>query len=262
MNGTYCFYHMRRSGGHAVIKWLLSGAGSCVWINDEIKAHLFLSGRTFPAENVLPYASWVQRKIEMHSKHPKIVDAIVSAKTILTSLEDWNIEIVPFKKSDIQKILLVRHPENIFSSRIIRWEQAKNDDIEYLKVYDLDDPKVRYRAIELWKTHARLALGLIENRDNVDIILYDSWVSSAGYREKLARHFELAGSVKLPDQIERQPGDSSFPEIDFSHSALMNRKANLSEAQRLVLLDIMKDPEMQELKALFEKRQHELEMNS
>lgn len=262
MNGTYCFYHMRRSGGHAVIKWLLSGAGSCVWINDVIKAHRYLSGRTSPGENVLPYASWIRREIESHSKHPKIANAIASAKTILTSLEDWNIEIVPFKKADLRKILLVRHPENVFASRIIRWEQARNDDSDYLKVYDLDDPKIRHRAIELWKAHARLALGLIENRDNVDIILYDAWIGSARYRKELARRFELSGPLELPEQIELAPGDSSFPGNDFSHSALMNRKASLSDAQRLVLLELMRDPEMQELKAHFEKRQHELTANS
>ena len=133
-------YGMKRSGNHAISAWLVCKM-TCEFVNNLVPIGPIL-------QNNLPYPE---------SQHFQLWKAQYnSTKIIYVTLEDIELDYEPFHRVDSrsQKILVLRHPDNVFSSRI---RKAFNVN---MSAYPRNNSAIMQRSVGIWKQHARCYLGM------------------------------------------------------------------------------------------------------
>ena len=244
MQSVYLIHHMKRSGGHAVIHWLAKNFPRVAFFNNVIQVQPILEGRRSVPDGRMPYEDWARRT----ARSPRYATELAEASTVLVSLEDHELRVRPFFHSAIESIVIVRHPRNLFASRIKKSSSTR------LLAYKVDNPELLGRAVHIWKEHARAALGLVDAGVSLRPIFYDAWLTGATYRAALARKFEFAESSGPSLEVTTEGSGSSFGQAHFDQAALLRRADLLSEAERSVLDRIMSDPEMTDLSGRMEER--------
>jgi hypothetical protein len=237
MRGVFLIHHMKRSGGHAVVNWLMENASGAAFVNNEIPIEDILQGRRSMSDGSLSYESWLQNKRHL----PRFSETVNASSTLIVSLEDHELRVKPFNHLDTQTIIILRQPENLFASRI------KKAAVTSLKAYDLTDPQFLNRAIRIWKEHARAALGINEHSMPIKTILYDAWLTGKAYRATLARDFDFSAPSDPIRRVASAGGGSSFGQTEAQPGDLLRRSDFLDDAERTVLKSIMADPEMADL---------------
>src|SRR5262245_26027279 len=135
MQRVFVVYHMKRSGGHAVINWLVDNSCGARFFNNEIPIQAILAGyRSVP--DPPSYADWWALK----RLNAGLIDVVDEDSTVFVSLEDHELRVRPFQLPTAETILILRHPENLFASRIRKAANSR------LLAYSLDDPELRARA--------------------------------------------------------------------------------------------------------------------
>lgn len=228
---------MKRSGGHAVIDWLIKSTPGAAFINNEIPIGQIFRGQRSIPDGSLPYESWLRSKRQL----PRFAATVTKSSTLFVSLEDHELRVKPFHHSDAQTIVILRQPENLFASRIKKAAHTR------LKAYDLTDPRSLDRAIRIWKEHARAALGLGETSMRPRAILYDAWLTNEGYRTRLARELNLGAKSDPSLRVASAGGGSSFGQVRAQPEDLLRRADFLDDAEQTVLKSIMANPDMMEL---------------
>lgn len=237
MRGVFLIHHMKRSGGHAVIDWLIECTPGAAFVNNEIPIKHILSNQRSIPDGSLPYEKWLRSK----SRLPRFADRITTSSTMFVSLEDHELGVKPFHHPDLQTIVILRQPENLFASRI------KKAALTNLKAYNLSDPQFLDRAIRIWKEHARAALGLVKPSTPLVPILYDAWLTGKDYRMRLARELDLAAESDPSGLVASVGGGSSFGQTQAITDDLLRRADFLNNAEKKVLKTIMTDPQMADL---------------
>jgi hypothetical protein len=79
------------------------------------------------------------------------------------------------------------------------------------------------------------------------VIFYDAWVTSNGYRGRLARRFDLTALHDPFERIAAAGGGSSFGQVEVNPADLMRRADFLNAAEKEILNNITSDPEIKEL---------------
>jgi hypothetical protein len=229
---------MKRSGNHAVIEWLLPQM-RCAFVNNAIPLGPILRGRPFPAP--IAFDAWLPRQ--------EVEGETQSRREWLVSLEDHGLGVVPFECAglDLRRILLVRQPEHLFSSRLRKaW---RVDMPAYVRTYE---DAVMQRAVGIWKQHARCYLGEEDAFRGRVAILFDQWVSDPGYRaavsDALGVGFDDAGFGR----VATVGGGSSFDGTSFhgrGHEMnVLDRASQLDPKERDVLERIFEEPEARRLR--------------
>jgi hypothetical protein len=231
MPNIYLIHHMKRSGGHAIINWLMTGSPQPAFVNNAIPIQPILERRAPVPDRSASFANWARRQPDL----PRSLD---STTEIFVSLEDHELHVSPFHLSGIQRVVIVRHPRNLFASRIRKASRSR------FSAYRLDDPFFVERAKRIWKAHAREASNVVSS---AHAILYEAWLTSPSYRATLAEQFGFAGPPDLSDQIAEEGMGSSFEDKSVQVDDLLRRDAFLSGAELQVLASILADPEIAEL---------------
>jgi hypothetical protein len=235
MPRVFLIHHLKRSGGHAVANWMQESEKGSVFFNNDIPIQPILTGRKLMPDGSRSLDDWAR------GKTPGATRAIEHCSTLFVSLEDHKLDVRPFQHSDMMLIVILRHPENLFASRI---RKASNSS---LKAYDYEDSQILARTVQLWKEHARLALGLAGAPLRHVGLLYDAWLVSEDYREGIARELRLSAPRPLSGRMTSEGGGSSFAEATVDASSLRRRADLLDDLESDVLRQIMADPEMREL---------------
>src|SRR3990170_5244883 len=104
----FLIHHMKRSGGHAVINWLVENAPGAVFVNNEIPIQpILLEQRSVP-DGSMPYDVWLR------AKRLRLAGKIAEASTLFVSLEDHELTVRPFSHPDTKLVIVLRHPESLF----------------------------------------------------------------------------------------------------------------------------------------------------
>src|SRR5689334_2226338 len=140
MQRVFVVHHMKRSGGHAVINWLVENTSSAIFFNNEIPIQRILAGHQFMLNDPVPFPTWIAKK----QRTLELADAI-EALTIFVSPEDHQLPVMPFDHPTAETILILRHPDNLFASRIRKASST------HLLAYNLNDQALRSRAVRVWK---------------------------------------------------------------------------------------------------------------
>ena len=225
MQRVFVIHHMKRSGGHAVINWLVENTPRAKFINNEIPIQPILAGYQSVPDDPLPYANWITRK----RRSSELTDEIEEASTIFVSLEDHELRVRPFDLPTAKIILILRRPENLFASRIRKASYTR------LLAYNLDDRELLARAVRVWKEHARVALSSVDRGEPLAVIFYDAWLTSSGYRGRLARHFGLVVLRNPSERVAAEGGGSSFGQVDVNPVDLVRRAGFLNAVEKEVL---------------------------
>ena len=235
MQSIFVIHHMKRSGGHAVINWLVNNTPGAKFFNNDIPINPILAGHCSVPIVPLPYAEWLAR-------HGGDLQSMNEASTVLVSLEDHELWVRPFDLPTAQTIVILRHPQNLFASRI-----RKAANCPHMLAYHLADSKLRTRAARIWKEHARAALSGADGGQPLTAIFYEAWLTSEGYRAKLAHHFNLAALHNPFEHFAEEGGGSSFGQVDINPADLIRRADFLDAAEKAILVTILSDPEIAEL---------------
>ena len=232
-SAVYLFHGMKRSGNHAVLEWLLPQM-RCAFVNNAIPLGPILRGRPFPAPAA--FAAWLPRQ--------EVANNAEVQNRLLVSLEDHDLSVSPFDHEglNLQRVLLVRQPEHLFSSRLRKaW---RVDMPAYTRDYE---DAVMQRAIGVWKQHARCYLSGDDAFPERVAILFDAWVSDPSYRaavsSALGLGFDDAGFGRVADI----GGGSSFDGTRYhgrgQEMNVLDRVSQLEPREREVLDRIFEEPE-------------------
>lgn len=234
----YLFHGMKRSGNHAVIEWLLPQV-NCAFVNNAIPLGPILRGRPFPAPT--RFSSWLAKQ--------EVAAEIQSQDGLLVSLEDHDLSVSPFpcEGLDLQRILLVRQPENLFSSRLRKaW---RVDMPAYTRSYE---DAVMQRAIGIWKQHARCYLEETDAFPGRVAILFDAWVSDPAYRAAVSSALGVGFRDLGFGRVADVGGGSSFDGTSYhgrGHEMnVLDRVSQLEYREREVLDRIFEEPESRRLR--------------
>lgn len=232
------FHGMKRSGNHAVIEWLLPQL-RCAFVNNAIALGPILRGKPFPAP--IAFAAWLPRQ--------KIESETQAQHGLLVSLEDHDLDVSPFEREglDLRRILLVRQPGHLFSSRLRKaW---RVDMPAYTRSYE---DAVMQRAIGVWKQHARCYLGQEDAFPGRIAILFDAWVSDPGYRAAVSNALGVGFDDSGFGRVAEVGGGSSFDGTRYhgrGHEMnVLDRESQLEARERQVLDRIFEEPESRRLR--------------
>lgn len=235
---VYLFHGMKRSGNHAVIEWLLPQL-SCAFVNNAIPLGPILRGRPFPAP--IMFSSWLAKQ--------EIAAEAQSQRGLLVSLEDHDLNVSPFgcEGLHLQRILLVRQPGSLFSSRLRKAWQV--DMPAYTRSYE---NTVMQRAIGIWKQHARCYLGEDDVFPGRVAILFDAWVSDPHYRAAVSSALGVGFRDIGFGRVADIGGGSSFDGTSYhgrGHEMnVLDRVSQLESREREVLDRIFEEPESSRLR--------------
>jgi hypothetical protein len=243
VRGIFLVHHMKRSGGHAVVNWLMDHDPRAAFVNNDIPLQPILEGRRTVPDGTVPYSDWLARKL----RRPEHA-GLANADTVLVSLEDHELHVKPFAHPSARVVVILRAPESLFASRIRKASHSP------LWAYDYRRSDLLTRGVTVWQEHARAALGTARGNGPVMAVFYDAWLTSPAYRATLARDFGV-GAQRDPSGVPATEGQgSSFGEADFTRTGLLNRADLLNGAERQVLASVMTYPGMTELARLVQDR--------
>ncbi len=228
-------YGMKRSGNHAISAWLTQNI-PCKYINNLVPIGPILKDN-------LPYPE-AQDFGDFKKQHDK-------ADTLFVSLEDIEISYEPFCNIDAgaQKVLILRHPDNVFSSRI---RKAFNVN---MTAYPRDNSPIMQRAVRIWKEHARCYLSQKEPSGRV-AIYFDAWLDDKNYQMAILKTFGFDSANTQKNTMTDYGGGSSFDGLKFvsdpKKMQLRERSALLNPMEKSLLDEIYQDQELQSLRAEME----------
>lgn len=246
-NSTAIRVHgLQRSGNHAIMNWIAAqSAGICVVLND-------CEPRTNPFDSMQEYCEYADGRLVslLHTwdratrelVHPRIPR---QRNVLIHSYEDRELpgeDNLPnswIGSSNSQfEVLIVRDPLNFFASRLKMWDR-------------LTGLKERHLVVELWKKHAREALGLtsvLEPTHKV-FIEFGKWKDDATYRRHIAAKLGIAFSDRGIDSLVQIGLGSSFDSFNYR-----TRASEMAVNQRWrscigdgVYRSILADKELQQL---------------
>ena len=232
MQGVFIVHHMKRSGGHAVINWLLDNAPGAAFVNDDIPIQLDVRGNVSVPDVLPSRADWLVRKLQ----HGQLTADARQAPAFLVSLEDHELGVRPFRHDDARHIVVVRHPSSLFASRIRKAPNTR------LLAYDYANPQLRARAVRVWQDHARCALSGAYQEQPLTAIFYDAWLTGEGYRARLAQQLDFAVPRPPSGRMAREGRGSSFGQAEVNPGDLLRRADFLTEDEKAILAVIMSDP--------------------
>ena len=231
---------MKRSGNHAIINWLLAH-DSFIFLNNVIPISAILKGRkTIPTDE--EFDSWFQRTIS-ESRHAEANNRYSADSSLLISLEDHALEVLPFKNPPVEivNVLILRDPSNMFSSRI-----RKSKLVAKHPAYPSEMGPEMERVIEMWKRHAREYLGITDQLNNKVGIYFNSWFSNQSYRQHILSalgfdpvEFDLSKLATFGGGSSFDPNHSNATAVD-----VLNRRDLLGKGERELLVDILSDKEI------------------
>lgn len=199
MNGLYFkFAAMARSGHHGVMYWITKN------MNRKTVIRAF-DGRNGGEQNYPNEAKNTGFNIDL----------------IVTNFEDFKEDMFDhydslYKKYDNKKILILRHPLNLFASR-----KKLSEKIDILN--PLDDI-----ALNIYEYQ----LDLLEQNYFDHVIIYENFINDEKYRFKKGKEIGLNNNCRnLFNYISREGWGSSFSGVDknLNEMQLLNRWKTLNE---------------------------------
>ena len=174
----YCVVGMRRSGQHAIVRWIMRQLpGHSLFLNDLDPGEAPGSFRQ-PEQRLLDryYVEGAECPIPTHSRVDNLVynheDSPFAAAPP---------HVLPADSRHFQRILVLRDPFNLFASRYFFWVRM-----------DPAAPRWRWDDTPLWANHANRHLELERQPPaGVTLILLERWQSDAEYRRRVARQLGL-----------------------------------------------------------------------
>ncbi len=265
MEKLFIVHGLKRSGNHAIINWI-KAQERFYFFNNIIPIVPILAGRkTLPRP--ADFMSWLPKKylakrvpygkslmktvFRRHIPFERfLMKLALDNRSLIVSLEDHELDVRPFLAASlpcpVYNILILRHPLNMFSSRIRKASLKKRPEI-----YPGEDGPFMQRVVQLWKNHAREFLGMTDNLENKVCILFDAWFSDVTYRQSLSRQLGLEFTDRAFSHVADTGLGSSFDGTSFSGNNqkmdVLNRKNYLSPTEQQLIERIFRDPELQDL---------------
>lgn len=233
----YLLHGMKRSGNHALVNWLQPQLGFRFLNNVIPIAPILLNQKKMPAP--VDYDVW------RHS-------ANIGKTPVLASLEDHDLKVNPFKNIDSRfvRLLIVRHPDNLFSSRIHKAFLINNP------AYPRNNGDLMQRVVNLWKQHARAYLEPGGEHAGRIAILFDAWFRDEDYRRAISEKLNIPFDDSGYAQVSRHGGGSSFDGTrwhgDNRKMSVNSRADELNDTERALLDELYEDKELLALREAFE----------
>jgi hypothetical protein len=244
----WAFHGMRRSGNHVVLNWSRL-ATIAFFMNDILREEQVVK---LLGDPVKPKGFWrwfLRLCARKRMRQPLRQDGRkLFTDGLCVSLEDWPIEDPIFDPwpRNIQHVLLIRDPLNMFASRIRRYDAMHT-------AFSRERAHVYFEnSIALWKSHAREFLGDTDHLPGHVGIYYDRWVSDPGYRAAIAMQLGVAADEAALGIVPPQGGGSSFegmaPLGKDAVARRLTRHSQLRDDERQRFARITEDPELQALR--------------
>lgn len=203
---------LSRSGNHAIINWMLAHMeGRVCFLNcAEPKSNPFISARPMGSgmSTITNFAEFNLQEEQQGKVSPK--------DYLLYSYEDCFLGLLNHAPSEVlhdewmgrsdlrRNLLILRDPFNLFASRMH---------------YGLDQIP-HGRAMQIWKQHARDALGARRYLPSSRMFIsYNDWVASQSYRQQLAEELGLDFTDSGVDEVPDTAGGSSFDGLRYHRDA-------------------------------------------
>lgn len=229
---------VKRSGNHAISNWLLPKI-SCEYINNFIPVGPILSGDQ-PYPEPVSFQAWKTQ-------------FATNAQCFYISLEDLSLDAMPFSDTnlDVLNVLIIRHPDNIFASRI---RKAFNTN---MAAYPRRNDAIMQRAVGLWKQHALCYLNRSTLLSGRIAIYFDEWFRNQEYRAEICAKLQISTDNDTSENMTRHGGGSSFDNMSYAdrpnEMSVLDRVLELNTAERNLLSEIYQDVEFLDLKEAVEK---------
>ena len=158
------------------------------------------------------------------------------------TLEDLPVNYSLFTKKPRRSILVIRHPHNMFASRIRKGFQTAHPAYPSNFGYQME------RQVDLWKSYARSALEAKEGTAQT-LILFDLFVADEGYRTELATSLGFSSGRIDISRVQDYGGGSSFTGLggiaDKAFvTGVLRRSELLDDSERKVFTPIERDSEL------------------
>ena len=234
----YLLHGLKRSGNHALVHWLHAQMDFHFFNNITPIAPLLRSNSPMPPPQ--DFAKWLTDRRQNDQR---------LSSQVLASLEDHDLRFLPFKNvgRTQRSLLILRHPDNLFSSRI-------------KKAFSIDSPAyprtngpLMQRSVSLWKQHAREYLGQTHWLKNRIAIYFDAWFMDVAYRRAISTALGLSFDDRAFTVVSSYGGGSSFaaPGTDQvgALQGVTSRLAQLLPLERELFEQVCADPELIDLRA-------------
>jgi hypothetical protein len=232
---------MKRSGNHALVSWL-EPQFRFTFFNNVIPIAPILSGEVQMPEPV-DYRLWSAR-------------ADLKGCAALVSIEDHDLSTTYFRNIDVcwQRVLIVRHPENLFSSRVRKAFLLSNH-----PAYPQLPGHLLQRVVAIWKQHVRAYL-MPETCPDRIAVYFDVWARDRAYRQALSSRLGVDFQDSGLERVPEHGGGSSFDGVSLDGNAsamrVTERKDCLEPHELQLLQAFYADPEVMELGVALEQADH------
>lgn len=234
---VFLLHGMKRSGNHALVRWLLPQIDG-TFVNNAIPVGPVLRGvATMP--DPAPFNAWRASRAELRKEKP--------GGHLLVGLEDHELSVSPWHAEGARthRLLILRRPEQMFSSRVRHASRVE------MVAFPKDNNHVMQRVSTVWKQHARCFLGLEDNYPGRVAISFEAWFTSRDYRRAISEALGLVFDDRAFGKVGRQGGGSSFDGMAYEGRGhemnVLDRVAQLKAPERAVLDEIFLDAELREL---------------
>ena len=203
----YEFFAMRRTGHHAIMKWIFSQIEEPILFANDFYAEIF-RGKEYR------HGQWISEQpkeygvIDNYSYN--IEDApIINLDKILEKLDSRLMIVKPEKTI---KIFIIRDPFNMMASRF---------KIDQDKVTKITSPGVNINwtgngVVERWCEYAQEYLGMTNVIKDKIFINYNQWFVDEQYRRNILSDLNLQVKLTTLLDVPRNGYGSSFDEMKFN----------------------------------------------
>jgi len=233
---VFLLHGMKRSGNHALVRWLLPQIDG-TFVNNAIPVGPILGG-TATMPDPVPFEAWRAGRPELREKQ---------GRNLLVGLEDHELWVTPLLADGVRtrRLLILRRPEQMFSSRV---RHASRVD---MVAFPKDNNQVMQRVSAVWKQHARCFLGLEDVYPGRVAISFEAWVTCLDYRRAISGALGIDFDDRAFGKVGHQGGGSSFDGMAYEGRGhemnVLDRISQLEPSERTVLDEIFLDAELQEL---------------
>ncbi|QDH70995.1 hypothetical protein [Marilutibacter alkalisoli] len=234
---VFLLHGMKRSGNHALVRWLLPQIDG-TFVNNAIPIGPILRGvETMP--DPAPFIAWQASRPELRKEKP--------GGKLLVGLEDLELSVSPWQVEGVRmhRLLILRRPEQMFSSRVRHASRVE------MVAFPKDNNHVMQRVSTVWKQHARCFLGLEDTYPGRVAISFEAWVTCRDYRHAISEALGLVFDDSAFGKVGLQGGGSSFDGMAYEGRGhemnVLDRVSQLKAPERAVLDEIFLDTELREL---------------
>ena len=247
MKKVFVVHGMQRSGNHAIIQWI-EAHGRFVFYNNVIPmAPILLGERTMPPEQ--EFTDWLRTRLSYRHRFLPfpLVRLALRNHLMMLSLEDLPLDTSVFRNCpvDLQHILILRDPRNMFASRIHRAWQIDHP------TFPRTMGPLMERVIDTWKNHAREFLTDTQQLGPCVRIYFDDWFSDVSARKAISQQLGLPFTDAGLERVSEVGGGSSFEGTDFDGSSrkmnVLDRSTQLEPQERALFDQVFEDTELQAL---------------